>query len=453
MSKKFFLLLFLNCIFWCAAFAQPKWENLFNGRDFTGWKKLNGKAEYSIWDGAITGTSKAGTPNTILATDKIYADFILELEYKVEEGLNSGIQFRSASKADFKDGRVHGYQFEIDPSARAWSGGVYDEARRGWLYTMEKNPAAKPAFKPGNWNLIRIEAIGNSVKTWLNGIACASILDNLPEAASGFIALQVHEINKPEDEGKKVQWKNIKILTGNISKYRRAFNPAIYEVNANDNSISAAEARLGWKLLWDGKTTNGWRGAKSDSFPEKGWAIENAMLKVTGANGGESTNGGDIVTTRKYKNFELSVDFKITDGANSGIKYFVDTDLNKGEGSSIGCEFQILDDAIHPDAKLGVAGNRTLGSLYDLIPAPTDKFFRKSDFNTARIVVSGNKVTHYLNDKVTVEYTRATQLWKALVAYSKYAKYPGFGEQQEGLILLQDHGNEVYFKNIKIREL
>lgn len=451
MYKKIISLLLLSSLICMAAFAQPKWENLFNGKDFTGWTKLNGKAEYTIEEGGITGTSKSGTPNTFLATDKSYGDFILELDYKLEAGLNSGIQFRSASNSPFKNGRVHGYQFEIDPSARAWSGGIYDEARRGWLYTMEKNPSAKPAYKAGSWNHVRIEAIGNTVKTWLNDIACASILDDLSGTSSGFIALQVHEIYKPEDEGKTIQWKNIRILTHDVMKYRLPFDEHVPQVNANDNTISPAEAKQGWTLLWDGKTANGWRGAKLNSFPEKGWVIENGMLKVLNASGGESTNGGDIVTIKKYSNFELSVDFKITDSANSGIKYFVDTDLNKGEGSSIGCEFQILDDKFHPDAKMGVAGNRTLGSLYDLIPAPADKFFRKSDFNTARIVVKGNHVTHYLNDRVTVEYIRGTQLWRALVAYSKYAKYPGFGELEEGHILLQDHGNEVFFKNIKIK--
>jgi hypothetical protein len=435
-----------------SAFSQ-KWEMLFNGKDFTGWNKLNGTAEYLIKDGVIIGTSKSKTPNTFLATEKKYSDLILELDYKVEDGLNSGIQFRSNSTKEFKDGRVHGYQFEIDPSPRAWSGGLYDEARRVWLYSMEKNPSAKNAYKKGEWNHIRIEAIGTTVRTWVNGIECASILDNLPEAASGFIALQVHEIYKPEDEGKTIQWKNIKIATDNVGKFRTKENPNVYQANCIDNTISIPEEKEGWKLLWDGKTTDGWRGAKLTTFPEKGWAIENGILKVMGSNGGEATNGGDIVTTKKYKNFELRVDFKITDGANSGIKYFVDTELNKGEGSSIGCEFQILDDNMHPDAKLGVAGNRTLGSLYDLIPAPPDKFFRKSDFNTARIVVLGNKVIHYLNDQKTVEYERGTQMWKALVAYSKYAKYTNFGESEEGHILLQDHGNEVLFKNIKIKEL
>ena len=140
-----------------------------------------------------------------------------------------------------------------------------------------------------------------------------------------------------------------------------------------DNVLTEQEQREGWKLLWDGKTTNGWRGAKIQTFPEKGWRIEDGVLKVEKANGAESGNGGDIVTEKNYHNFILKVDFKITEGANSGIKYFVDPDMNLGEGSAIGCEFQILDDLRHPDAKLGVKGNRKLGSLYDRIPAPDQK--------------------------------------------------------------------------------
>jgi hypothetical protein len=441
------------CLFFIAGFSQQKWEVLFNGKDLKGWNKLNGTADYMVKEGVIVGTSKSKTPNTFLTTGKRYSDFILEFDFKVEDGLNSGVQFRSLSNKEYKDGRVHGYQFEIDPSPRAWSGGIYDEARRGWLYPMEKNPVAKTAFKANEWNKARIEAIGTNIRTWLNGVPCADILDDLPEAAAGFIALQVHAIDKPEDEGKTVQWKDIRICTQNIEQFLTPANDAVYQANCIDNSISPLEAKQGWKLLWDGKTTAGWRGAKLTSFPEKGWNINNGILNVVSAGGQESTNGGDIVTIKKYRNFELVVDFKITDGANSGVKYFVDTDLNKGEGSSIGCEFQILDDQLHPDAKLGVNGNRTLGSLYDLIPAPKDKFFRKSDFNTARIVVNGSKVTHYLNDKKTVEYERGTQMWRALVAYSKYSKYPGFGELEEGNILLQDHGDQVFFKNIKIREL
>ena len=435
-----------------SAWAQePKWENLFNGRNLRGWEKLNGTAEYKIEDNAIVGISKMNTPNTFLATKKMYSDFILEFEFKVDDGLNSGVQFRSNSLKDYMNGRVHGYQFEIDPSSRAWTGGIYDEARRGWLYPMNYNPEGQKAFKNGEWNKARIEAIGSSIRTWVNGVSCTDLLDNT--TLSGFIALQVHSIGNADLEGKTVAWRNIRILTQDLERFKTPENDKVKQINAIANTISGREAAEGWKLLWDGKTTNGWRGAKLDNFPEKGWSFENGILKVHKSGGGESTNGGDIVTTRPYKNFILKVDFRITEGANSGIKYFVDTNLNKGEGSAIGCEFQILDDKKHPDAKLGVEGNRTLGSLYDLIPAPKDKPFRGGFFNTAMVVVKGNHVEHWLNGVKIIEYQRNNQMWEALVNYSKYKDWPNFGNAEEGLILLQDHGDEVWFQNIKIKEL
>ena len=225
--------------------------------------------------------------------------------------------------------------------------------------------------------------------------------------------------------------------------------------NNNSNTLTKKEVSEGWELLWDGKTTKGWRGARTDTFPTKGWSIVNGSLKVHSTDGRESSNGGDIVTVKKYKNFILKIDFKITKGANSGIKYFVDSDLNKGTGSAIGCEFQILDDENHPDAKNGVRGNRTLGSLYDLIPSKRDTDFKfdKDGFNTATIIVKNDKVEHWLNGVKIVEYTRNNQEWNALVAYSKYKDWPNFGNAEEGNILLQDHGNEVFFKNMKIKVL
>lgn len=431
-----------------AAYAQ-NWEPLFNGKNLKGWHRLNGKASYKVEDGVITGISRMGTPNTFLITDRTFGDFILEFDFRIDDGLNSGVQFRSESRKDYQDGRVHGYQFEIDPSDRAWSGGIYDEAARGWLYPLTKNPAAKSAFRKGQWNRARIEAVGNSIRTWVNGVPCADIWDD--RTHEGFIALQVHAVYNPAEEGKTVSWKDIRICTENVPEYCTPESPETPQVNLIDNTISPREASEGWTLLWDGRTSDGWRGAKLDSFPAKGWKIEDGILKVEKGNGGESQNGGDIITTRTYGNFILSVDFKITPGANSGIKYFVDPQLNKGDGSAIGCEFQVLDDDLHPDAKLGVNGNRKCGSLYDLIPAPADKPFDKDSFNTAVVVVEGNHVEHWLNGVKLIEYERNNQMWNALVDYSKYRDWPDFGNLSQGYILLQDHGDEVWFKNIKIK--
>jgi hypothetical protein len=226
------------------------------------------------------------------------------------------------------------------------------------------------------------------------------------------------------------------------------------------NTLTALEEEAGWVLLWDGETTNGWRSARAENFPAKGWDIKDGVLSVLSSGGAESRNGGDIITTKDYSNFELKVDFRITRGANSGIKYFVDPDLLKGEGSAIGLEFQILDDDVHPDAKKGTAGNRTVGSLYDLIPAvnlsdPNTRqkiVFPPGSWNTAKIIVRGNEVEHWLNGIKVVEYNRGTEVFAALVARSKYAKWPNFGRWEKGPILLQDHGDLVSFRNIKIRE-
>ena len=424
-----------------SASAQTNWRNIFNGKNLKRWTRLNGDAEYVVKDGVIIGTTKLNTPNTFLAFNEDLSDFILEFDFKVDDALNSGVQFRSASIPEY------GYQFEIDPSPRAWSAGIYDEARDGWLYTIE-DQASKDAFRNGEWNHARIEAVGNRIRTWLNGVPCANLVDE--RASHGFIALQVHGIGSEDQAGRHICWRNIRLCTENLSEAIWADDASAKEVSRLNNKLSDKEIEEGWELLWDGRTTEGWRGARLTGFPEKGWVIEDGILKVLTSDGGESTNGGDIVTVEKYRNFELKVDFKITHGANSGIKYFVDTELNQGAGSSIGCEFQILDDNNHPD---GVSGNRTLASLYGLIPAPSDKKYRGGFFNTALIKVDGNHVEHWLNDVKVLEYERNTQMWDALVNYSKYKVWPGFGTAEEGHILLQDHGDEVWFKNIKIKVL
>ena len=221
------------------------------------------------------------------------------------------------------------------------------------------------------------------------------------------------------------------------------------------NTLSAEETKQGWKLLWDGKTSTGWRSAKNPAFPEKGWQIKDGVLTVLASPDPEKHAGGDIITVGKYSSFELLADFKITPKANSGIKCFVDAESNNGANSSIGLEYQILDDALNPDAKLGpTPGCRTLASLYDLIaPIPGKKVNPLGEWNTAHIINRSAHGEHWLNGQKVLEYERFTPEFRKLVAASKYNKLPDFGEWKEGHILLQDHGNEVSFRNIKIRIL
>lgn len=439
-----------------ASVAADAWTPLFNGKNLDGWVQRGGEAKYVVEGDNIVGTSTLKTENSFLCTSRDYGDFVLEYDFKVDPKLNSGVQVRSqcfqeatefewdGKKVKVPANRVHGYQIEIDPDPknnRWWSAGIFEEAGRKWLYPGICGGDAKAftdqgrkIFKQGDWNHVRVEAIGDSIKTTLNGRPCADIKDS--RVATGFIGLQVHAIGSDKSrEGTQVRWRNLKIK----------------ELEAAPNTLSAAERAAGWRLLWDGKTSNGWRGARSQEFPKGGWEIKDGQLIINETGGGESAAAGDIVTRDKFSDFELKVDFKITPGANSGIKFFVDTELNQGRGSSIGPEFQILDDVRHPDAKLGRNGNRTIGSLYDLIPAPKDKKVKPvGEWNHAHIISKGNHVEYRLNGVKTVEFERGSKEWRDMVAGSKYKVWPGFGELKEGHILLQDHGNQVFFRNIKI---
>lgn len=439
--------------------------SLIPGPDLAGWVLRGGAATFAVEGKEIVGSAVMNTSNTFLCTEKTYGDFVLEYDFKVDPRLNSGVQIRSecfdrptqvewnGRKINIPKDRVHGYQIEIDPDPkrdRWWSAGIYDEGRRDWLYPGALGGDGKAftdrgrkLFKQNQWNHVRVEAIGPSIKTWLNGTLCAQIEDGM--TLRGFIALQVHNIgNDASMAGAQVRWRNL----------------AITDLTPAPNTLSAAEKAAGWKLLWDGKTAKGWRGAKSEEFPAKGWVIAGGELTVTPSGGGESTGGGDIVTRERYREFELLVDFKITPGANSGIKYFCQPNLDPitgtgakaTTGSAIGLEFQILDDERHPDAKLGREGNRTLASLYDLLTAsPVKRSNPIGEWNTARIVCRGKHVEHWLNGAKVLEYDRGSAAFHELVGMSKYKTIPGFGDWEDGHILLQDHGDRVSFRSIKIR--
>ncbi len=451
--------------------AQGGWVNLFNGKNLDGWEEHSGQAKYTVENGVLTGESVSGTGNSFLCATQTYGNFELEAEFKCDALLNSGIQIRSEVFPDatnafiggkefkFAADRIHGYQCEIDMDAergRMWTAGIYDEARRGWLFPAdgEKGPRGlafseqgRAVSKNGEWNKLRIVANGPTIQTWLNGEKRAEICDNV--TPRGVIGLQVHGVGQDTNKvGLKVSFRNLRI----------------HELEPN--TLTDQEKADGWKLLWDGKTTDGWRSPESNEFPAKSWLIHDGTLTVDSnlKNGNaESQAGGDIITRDRYANFELVADFKTTLGCNSGIKIFVQPSISPidkvtgkptAKGSAIGMEFQILDDEHHPDAKLGRNGDRTEGSLYDLLPAPKDKLAMPvGEWNHARIVSQGRHVEFWLNGEKTVEFERGSPEFRDAVAKSKFKDIPDFGEWVDGHILLQEHGSQVSFRNVKIRVL
>jgi len=449
--------------------AGEGWVNLFNGKDLTGWEQHSGKAKYYVQDNLLVGEAVAGTGNSFLCPVKAYSDFDLELDYLADDDLNSGVQFRSdcfprartirgegTVSVQMPPDRLYGYQCEIDMDPkrnRMWTAGIYDEMRRGWLVpgklgreNKEFSEQGIKLSKVGQWNHLRILCVGNSIKTWLNGELRANVCDAM--TLSGRIGLQVHSTDgETKKVGLHIKFKNIRIR----------------EITPEPNTVSEDEKACGWTALWDGKTGAGWRSAKSESFPENGWLMKDGALIVPENGGEESAAAGDIITRKRYANFELTGEVKYTPGANSGIKIFVQPDLSPIDkvtgkptkvGSSIGLEFQILDDQKHPDAKLGHDGNRTISSLYDLIPAPTNKVVRPTgEWNQVRILSKGKHVEFWLNGQKTVDFDRDSPKFIAAVAASKYREIPDFGTWADGHILLQDHGNETSFRKLKIREL
>lgn len=225
---------------------------------------------------------------------------------------------------------------------------------------------------------------------------------------------------------------------------------------AGPNELSEKEKEEGWELLFDGETTEGWRGYLKDEFPTQGWTIEDGALKVIGSGAGEAGGGGDIIYDEKFKDFELSLEWKVSEGGNSGIFYLA----QEIEGEPIftsAPEMQILDNERHPDARLGKDGNRMAGSLYDLIPAKPQNSKPAGEWNKVNIIVYRGTVVHFQNGEQVVEYHLWTDDWKEMVADSKFKDWENFinagGEDRTGYIGLQDHGDDVWFRNIKIKRM
>jgi len=236
----------------------------------------------------------------------------------------------------------------------------------------------------------------------------------------------------------------MRIITDDAASFATPYSKLIPQNSYLVNTLSIREKEEGWRLLFDGSTLAGWQSVKTGLLPGEGWLVEDGELRRTGP-------GDDIITTGTYTDFELILDFKYQPGGNSGIKYFISGDRENDPYYDLGCEYQIVDGrSLSP----GMQAREGIGALYDILEPVNPRDNGADTWNRARIVVQGNKVEHWLNNQMTLEYERGGSRWEELVAGSKFRDIPGFGEAGEGHILLQNHeGSEVSFRSIKIKEL
>lgn len=396
---KWLLFLFLIFLFSCNnTSTSSDWELLFNEKNLDNWEVKNGTAEYIIKENEIVGTSRLNTPNTFLCTKKMYKDFILELELNVEAPLNSGIQIRSNSIVDYNNGAVHGYQVEVDPSPRAFSGGIYDEKRRGWIYPLCENQEGRKGFKNGNWNHYRIEAIGPAIRVWVNGIQTANLRDDL--TTEGFIGLQVHDIGKDSSMiGKTVRWRNMKIKTENLEEERiKKINAP--EINLVANDLSDSEKDLGFEFLID------------NISPDS---------QVV------------VYKFKKIENFDLKFEFKLTEASEGGVQYF----SNKNQKGI----FQIIDN--QSLSKEDQKGNQSIASIKDHVTSKNicvegrHRDFRGLDkWNIGRVVVQGDRIEHWMNGYQLIDVDANT-------IFTDWKK-----ESQK--IIFENKKGEIEFRSIKM---
>lgn len=380
--------------------AAEELQPLFNGRNLEGWVQRGGKATYAVEDGVIVGTTILKTPNSFLCTQREYGDFILELEVRADEGLNSGIQIRSqcfdeptpffweGKTNTISAGRVHGYQVEVDHRPeRRWSGGIYDEGRRGWLFPLGTNSPAGQAYKFGEWNHFRIVCNGPSIKTWVNGVSAADLWD--AQTLKGFIGLQVHSAKQA---GLQVRFRNIRLQD---------------------------LGRHVWKPLWDGRTWNGWK-----PIGKGEWQIVDGAIR--GTNVKDEKDFGHLVTDRTFGDFTVRVTYRAVRG-NSGLYFRV---AQSGHSGVSGFQAEI-------DAEKDAGGlYETNGRGWVRQPAPeaVRKYFRPQEWNTMTVMAHGRRVAVDVNGRRSAELSDD----------------PG---RPEGYLALQAHGSqdvEVWFKDIEL---
>ncbi len=383
--------------------AAEKWTPLFNGRDLAGWEQKNGTAKYSVEKGMIVGRSAEGSPNSFLCTRRSYGDFVLEFEVLVDPVLNSGVQIRSHTygedaevftlnatrlKRKWPAGRVHGYQVEISNQTSADSGGIYDEARRGWLHNISSDPAARVAFKDNQWNRYRVEARGVSIKTWINGVPCANLVDTAD--MEGFIGLQVHGFKGPHP--KEVRWRNLRIQ----DLGRHTWKPMPANLKA-------------WERFGGGEWTQaegGFRGIQKS----------------------DSTERGFLLSTIDFDDFAVRLQYRAVKG-NSGF-FFRMKHPNLRIGGPLGYEVEV--DPTRDAGGLQEPGGR--GWIQHTGPVEKTDFYRSGEWNEMAVAAYGGRVAAWINGTKTAEV----------------AEDPGPRRGRFGLQLNPKQDLEVLFRSLEI---
>ncbi len=343
-----------------ALVAAPNWTPLFDGKSLQGWKLCNGKAAYTVEKGVIVGTTAEGSPNSFLCTEKSYGDFVLEFEVQVDARLNSGAQIRSHQNAE---GRVYGYQVEIASEKSGVAGGIYDEARRGWLANIAQDPAASKAFKDNQWNKYRVEAMGDHMKVTVNGVAAADLVDSVD--LDGFIALQVHSFKG--DSPAQVRWRNLRIQ--DLGKH-------------------------GWQPLGDGKTMQGW--VKNGGGE---WTVTNGVFagRVTP----DEQKRGFLIWSEEWKDFTVRMQYKIVQG-NSGVFFRMGDPDNGTDVNKMGYEVEV--DPTRDAGSLQEPGRGARGWILHTGPAEKMDHFRANEFNTLEIHAHDGDLTMHVNGVKTGEF-------------------------------------------------
>ncbi|NLX99138.1 MAG: DUF1080 domain-containing protein [Rhodopirellula sp.] len=308
------------------------WRLLFDGKSLDDWKRPVGDAQFRVEEGAIVGMTHTGMKKTFLCREEGIEDFLLELDFKIDEGMNSGVQIRSQRNGN----EISGYQVEIDSSGKWVTGAIFDEGRRNtYLGEVTDRDAADKAFRAGEWNSLYVSAVGDEIKTSLNGIQIAQVTDSA--SRSGFIGLQLHSMDSGGPP-KQIRFRNIRMKSlPSTPPPATSATKEKPEAPRMPNSLTYAERAEGWRLLFDGKSLSGWRGSAKHYG-----VVDGKLVSDFGPKGGGQQEGGDLFTRREYGDFILRFDFRLEPGANSGV---VVRASGEGDPSISGMEIQVIDDA------------------------------------------------------------------------------------------------------------